>query len=76
MEAVREKMAEALQAHFAGLRARGEVVPIQEHKRVETVEVSPEDCNRHSRRRRQKRSPPRLTEWQTSMLPEPRLVHV
>lgn len=43
VEAVREKLAEALRAHFAGLRAGGEAVPIREQKRVETVEVSLED---------------------------------
>ncbi|MFQ5342011.1 MAG: type II toxin-antitoxin system HicB family antitoxin [Anaerolineae bacterium] len=43
MEAVREKVAEALRAHFAGLRARGEVVPLRENKRVEAVEVSLEE---------------------------------
>ncbi len=39
MEAVREAMAQALQAHFAGWRGRGEVVPMREYKRVDTVEV-------------------------------------
>lgn len=43
VDAVKEKVAEALRAHFAGLRARGEAVPIREQKRVETVEVSLED---------------------------------
>lgn len=43
VEAVKEKMVEALRVHLAGLRARGEVVPIREHKRVETVEVSLEE---------------------------------
>lgn len=43
VEVVREKLAEALRSHFADLRSRGEAVPIREHKRVETVEVSPED---------------------------------
>lgn len=39
VEAVREAMAQALQAHFADLRARGEVVSVREYKRVDTVEV-------------------------------------
>jgi len=40
VEAVKEAMAQALQAHFATLRARGEPVPTREYKRVDTVEVS------------------------------------
>jgi len=40
VEAVKEAMAQALQAHFAALRARGETVPTREYKRVDTVEVS------------------------------------
>jgi len=43
VEAVEEDMAQALQAHFAGLRARGEAVPMREYKRVETVEAPFED---------------------------------
>lgn len=43
VEAVRDKVAEALRVHLAGLRARGEAVPIREQKRVETVEVALED---------------------------------
>jgi len=43
VEAVKEKMVQALQAHFAGLRARDEAVPTREYKRVETVDVPFED---------------------------------
>lgn len=42
-DAVREKIAEALQAHFATLRARGELVPVRENKRVDTVEIPLEE---------------------------------
>ena len=43
VEAVEERMVQALRAHFAGLRARGEAVPTREYKRVQTVEVPFED---------------------------------
>ena len=43
VEAVKEEMVQALQAHFASLRARGEAVPTREYKRVETVGATFED---------------------------------
>lgn len=43
VEAVKEAIARALQAHFAGLRARGETFPVREYRRVETVAVPLED---------------------------------
>ncbi len=43
VEAAKEAMARALQAHFAGLRARGETFPVREYRRVETVAVPVED---------------------------------
>ncbi|MFQ5857248.1 MAG: type II toxin-antitoxin system HicB family antitoxin [Anaerolineae bacterium] len=43
VEAVKAEITQALQAHFAALRARDEAVPMREYKRVDTVEVSFEE---------------------------------
>ena len=43
VEAVKEEVAQALQAHFAGLWTRDEVFPMREYKRVDTVGVPLEE---------------------------------
>ena len=43
VEAVKENIALALQAHMADLLNKGKPVPMQEYKRVDTVEVCLED---------------------------------
>jgi predicted RNase H-like HicB family nuclease len=43
VEAAKANLAQALQAHLAEWLARGELVPMREYKRVETVEVCLEE---------------------------------
>ena len=43
VEAIKENLSQALQAHLADVLVKGEPVPMREYKRVDTVAVCPEE---------------------------------